>query len=155
MDADELFLKGDELYEKGDFVGAFSAFMQAAKKGSTSCMTRVASMYTCGEGVNCDYDKAIEWELKAIEGGEITALVNLGISYRIKGDIRKAKHWFERAIESGDGSGALELAKLYMVSPKEKERTIEYLNLAITSSNMCEADIEEAQELLSELRGII
>ena len=155
MDADELFLKGDELYEKGDFVGAFSAFMQAAKEGNTSCMTRVASMYTCGEGINCDYDKAIEWELKAIEGGEVTALVNLGISYRIKGDIRKAKHWFERAIESGDGSGALELAKLYMVSPKEKERTIGYLNLAITSSNMCEADIEEAQELLSELRGII
>jgi hypothetical protein len=112
-------------------------------------------MYTCGEGINCDYDKAIEWELKAIEGGEVTALVNLGISYRIKGDIRKAKYWFERAIESGDGSGALELAKLYMVSPKEQERTIAYLNLAITSSNMCEADIEEAQELLSELRGSI
>ena len=155
MDVDDLFLKGDELYEKGDFVGAFSAFMQAAKKGNTSCMMRVASMYTCGEGVNCDYNKAIEWELKAIDGGEITALVNLGISYRIKGDIRKAKYWFERAIEAGDGSGALELAKLYMVSPKEEERTIEYLNLAITSSKMCEADIEEAQELLSELRGII
>lgn len=155
MNADELFLKGDELYEKGDFVGAFSAFMQAANKGCTSSMTRVASMYTCDEGINCDYDKAIEWELKAIEGGEITALVNLGISYRIKGDIRRAKYWFERAIESEDGSGALELAKLYMVSPKEQERTIEYLNLAITSSNMCEADIEEAQELLSELRGSI
>ncbi|WP_043649179.1 tetratricopeptide repeat protein [Chitinilyticum litopenaei] len=153
MQTDELFLKGDELYEKGDFAGAFAAFMQAAMEGDTSCMLRVAVMYTCGEGVNCDYDKAIEWELKAVEGGEISALVNLGISFRIKGDIRKAKHWFERAIESGDGSGALELAKLYLVSPKENERTIEYLKLAISSKNMCEVEVEEAQKLLSELEA--
>jgi TPR repeat protein len=40
-------------------------------------------------------------------------MVNLGITYRLKGDIRKSKAWFEKAIETGDGSAALELAKLY------------------------------------------
>lgn len=153
MSPGELFLKGDELYENGNFEEAFSAFLMAAEQGDTSCMTRVASMYTCGEGVSCDFDKAIEWELKAIEGGETSALVNLGISYRMKGNLKKARYWFEKAIEAGDGCGALELAKLYMVTPKESERAGSYLCLAIANNNMCEADIEEAQELLAELQS--
>ncbi len=145
----ELFLMGDKLYEQGKFGEAFSVFLSAAENGDVSCMTRVAAMCTCGEGVDCDYDKAIGWELNAIKLGDI---LNIGISYRIKGEIRKAKYWFEEALKAGDGSGALELAKLYMVSDKETVKVKEYLNLAIVDPNMCEADIEEAQQLLSEVK---
>jgi TPR repeat protein len=69
----------------------------------------------------------------------------------MKGDIRKSKKWFEKAIKSGDGSAALQLAKLYMVSDKEKDTVKFYLKHAINNENMCEADIEEAEKLLSEM----
>lgn len=151
MGSEELYLKGDELFEHGDFELAFAAFLSAAEEGCAHSMLRLASMYTCGEGVPCNYDKAIEWELKAVETGEQIALLNLGISYRIKGDIIKAKYWFEKSLEAGDGSGALELAKLYMVSSKEKAKVIGYLQLAISAEDMCESDIEEAEALLAQL----
>lgn len=151
MEIEELFLNGDELFENGEFELAFAAFLSAAEEGCAHSMLRLASMYTSGEGVPCNYDKAIEWELKAVERGDLAALLNLGISYRIKGNILEAKYWFEKSLEAGDGSGALELAKLYMVSSKEKAKVIEYLQFAISAENMCEADIEEAQGLLAQL----
>ena len=85
-DNEKLFLKADELYEKGEFSSAFDTFLQAAENGDTSSMLRLASMYTCGEGVKCDYDRAEDWELKAIKAGDQTGMVNLGITYRLKGD---------------------------------------------------------------------
>lgn len=144
-------LKGDELYDQGNYEEAFSNFLASANAGCAHSMLRLASMYVCGEGVKCNYDKAIEWEHKAVECGEPIALLNLGISYRIKGNIIKAKYCFEQSIAAGDGSGALELAKLYMVSSKENDKIFEYLQFAIHAENMCEADIEEAQQLLLAL----
>lgn len=150
MNNDELFQKAHELYEDGDYSSAFDLFLKAAENGDTGSMLRIATMYTCGEGVDCSYDKAEEWELKAIECGDITGMVNLGITYRMKGDIRKSKEWFQKALKAGDGSAALELAKLFMVSEKETETIIQYLNQAISSESICESEIEEAEKLLSD-----
>ncbi len=151
MQIESLFNRADELHDKGEFISAFRLFSEAAESGDTAAMLRMASMYTCGEGVQCDYTKAEQLELNAIESGDLTGLVNLGITYRFKGDIRNSKKWFLKAIEAGDGSGALELAKLYLVSDNEIETTRNYLELAINNPNMCEADIEEAKALLAEL----
>ena len=151
MNNESLFLKADKLYNKGDYSSAFQIFLRAAKNGDTSSMLRIALMYTCGEGVHCNYDKAEKWELKAIEAGDNTGMVNIAITYRIKGDIRSAKAWLEKAFKAGDGSAALELAKLYMVSEKESDTVKFYLKQAIKNENMCEADIEEAEKLLLEL----
>ncbi len=150
MDNEKNFIKADELYENGDYKSAFDMFLKGAKSGDTSCMLRLALMYSTGEGVEFNYDKAEEWELKAINSGDPTGMINLGITYRMKGDIRKSKEWFEKSLKSGDGSAALELAKLYMVSKKETETVIGYLKQAISNDDMCEADIEEAEKLLSE-----
>lgn len=51
MSENELFSLGYSLYEKGKFKRAFNAFLKAANEGDTSSMTRVAMMYTSGEGV--------------------------------------------------------------------------------------------------------
>jgi TPR repeat protein len=152
MENEKLFLEGNALYEKGELKKAFEIFLRAATLGDTSSMTRVASMYTCGEGVNCDYDKAIEWELKAAGEGDVTALFNLGISYRIKGDIRNSKSWFEKALQAGDASAAIELAKLVLVSDKEIDTAIAYLNAALENKpTLCESEIQAAETLLLEL----
>lgn len=149
MDNEALLVEGDEYFDNGDYEAAFSIYLRAAEAGCVHSMLRLASMYTLGEAVACNYDKAIEWELKAVDCGEPTALLNVGITYRIKGDIIKAKYWLEKSMAAGDGSGALQLAKLYMVSPKENDKIREYLNFAINAENMFESDLEEARKLLS------
>lgn len=149
---DSLFERGDALEEQGLFEQAFEAFSAGAEAGDASCMTRLALLYTLGKGIPfSDYDKAIEWETKAYEGGYALALFNLGITYRMKGDLLAARACLEKALAAGDNSAALELAKLYVVSPKESETVRDYLGLVIGDDSLCEAEREEAARLLSRL----
>jgi TPR repeat protein len=151
VSADSKFIRGDQECEKGNFEKAFKIFLDLAKGGKPSAMTRIANMYTCGEGVRCDYDKAIYWEKKAVDSGDRSALMNLGISYRIKGDMVAAKYWFETSLEKGDDDAALELAKLYMVSEKETEKVKYYLDIVANSNTACIASSEEAKSIIASL----
>ena len=148
---EKLFESADSHYENGEFKEAFEMFYTAAINGDSGCMMNLASMYSAGEGVERNFDKAIEWELKAIEAGNETAMFNLGITYRIKGDIINSKRWFEKAYKLGDGYAALELAKLYSVSHKETDTVKFYLHKALQSDDLFEDDIELAKNLLTRL----
>ena len=150
--ADSHFERGDALEEQGSFAQAFEEFTAGAKAGDVSCMTRLALLYTLGKGIDCcDFDQAIEWEKKAHEAGSTMALFNLGVTYRMKGDLLEARACFEKALSAGDNSAALELAKLYVVSPKESETARNYLNLVLADHSLCEAEREEARGLLSRI----
>lgn len=144
--------RGDALEAKGAFKQAFKEFASGAEAGDANCMLRLALLYTLGKGVDCcDYDKAIEWETKALESGSTMAQVNLGITYRIKGDILKARSYFEQALSAGDNGAALELAKLYAVSSSESEKVRYYLGLVLDDHSLFEAEREEAKNLLSRI----
>lgn len=146
------FERGHALEEQGFFEQAFEEFMAGANAGDAFCMTRLALLYTLGKGVACcDYDKAIEWETKAHEAGSPMALFNLGITHRMKGDLLEARSCFEKALSAGDNSAALELAKLYVVSPKESETVQYYLGLALSDDSLGEAAREDAQKLLAQV----
>ena len=136
---------------RGYFRKAFTLFEMGAEAGDVDCMLQLGVMYTCGEGVACDYNKAVAWERKAIESGSTLALLNLGITYRIKGELRQARHWFERALDAGDAEAALELGKLYLVSDLEVATVRKYLKMVLLAENVCEASREEAESLLEEL----
>jgi len=150
--AGSMFEAGFSAYEKGYFRKAFKLFKEGAENGDVDCMIKLAIMYTCGEGVRCDYDSAIEWERRAVDSGSASAVINLGISFRIKGDLKQARNWFEKALDDGDGEAALHLAKLYMVSDKETEKVKEYLAIAVSSERICEYSVEEARTLLELLQ---
>lgn len=150
--ADSHFVRGDALEEQGLFEQALEAFSAGANAGDVSCMTRLALLYTNGQGVDCcDFDKAIEWEMKAHEAGDSMALFNLGITHRMKGDLLEARACFEEALSAGDNSAALQLAKLYVVSPKESEMVRHYLGMVLADDTLCEAEREEAASLLARL----
>lgn len=97
---------------------------------------------------NENLDDAIE---TATVLGDDVAAFHVAVTYRVKGDARNARIWFERALRAGDGEAALELAKMYMISDLEHERVREYLTTAIDSDSICEASREEAKALLAEL----
>ncbi|MFT4926752.1 MAG: TPR repeat protein [Phenylobacterium sp.] len=151
MTDDEIFIAADNAYDNGDFTKALLLFTQLAERSDYAAMSRLASMYTCGEGVACDYQEAIRWEIKALGSGQTSSLINIGITYRMLGDIKVAKEYFEQAVLKGDGEAALQLAKLYMVSDKEIQTTKRYLNIALQSDNLCEESIDEAKSIMAEM----
>lgn len=153
MIKEDQFAKADQLFKDGDYRAAFKLFLSLAKMGDASAMTRVALM--CGEGQGAEYsfEESLKWDMKAAEAGNPIALLNLGITYRRHGDAKRAREWFEKALQGGDGEAALELAKMYMISDLETPRVKNYLQVALASKNMCEASREEAERLLDELKA--
>lgn len=146
---ESLFNEANEKYENGEFVEAFHLFMEAANKGDESAMGRLACMYADGEGVERSYQKSIEWDTKAIKCGAKLSILNLGITYRMMGDILKAKECFRESAHLGDADAALNLAKLYMVSEKETEAIKKYLNIALANASDDAELVAEAMNYLS------
>lgn len=149
MGTDQLFIAADAAHDAGDYATALRLFREAAALGDAHAMSRIACMYDNGEGVHRDVTMSIAWDLKAIGLGNVTSMLNLAVTYRRLGDIRTARDWFERALEAGDGSAALELAKLYSVSEKEVDAVTAYLRRALASDDLSPADRDEAQEMLA------
>lgn len=147
----EKFDRADLLFEAGDYALAFSEFRRLAEEGSSSAMLRVASMLSAAMGTDYDLDEAIRWEKKAAELGDPIAFLNLGISYRCKGDLKRARESFELAYELDDPEAALELAKLYRVSDIESAKVHFYANKALSMGDLSESSVEEAKALLGLL----
>lgn len=139
-------------YDRGHLNKAFKLFLAGAESGDVDCMAMVAVMYGAGEGARIDLEKSIEWDQKAIAAGSELAFLNIAITYRCLGDLVNARHWFERALDCGDGEAALHLAKLYMVSDLEAGTVSKYLRIAIDSQNAFEDTRTEARQLLA-VRG--
>jgi uncharacterized protein len=151
MDKTKRFAKADELYEGGRYKEAFDLFLGLAEEGDPSATSRIADMFGSGKGTDYNFEKSVEWDMKAVELGSPVSRFNLGVSYRTKGDVKRAKYWFEEALRFGDDSAAVELAKLYMVSDLENNKIASYLKLAIESANITEDDRREALALFEEL----
>lgn len=152
MNSDEIFVLADEQYDLGNFENAFALFVDAAELGDSGAMSRLACMCADGEGITQSYEKSLEWDLKAIELGEPSSMLNIGITYRGLGDLKAARQWFEKSLANGDGEAALALAKLYTASDNEDENIRHYLNIAAAHDSICELSREEAKELLSQFR---
>lgn len=146
----ESFSEADKLWDSGNYNEAFTLFNKLAENGDVSSMSRLAVIYTDGRGVETDIKKSIYWDMRAIENGCKASLSNLAITYRMRGDIKRSKTWFQKAVDAGDGDAALELAKLYMVSDKETDMIVYLLEKVIHSGSSTENSINEAKNMLPE-----
>ncbi len=142
------FDQGVLAYEKKAYRKAFKLFLSGLANNEFDCLYKLSHMYTTGLGVECSYEKAIEMDLKSFQLGNISGALNLGIDYRMIGDIKKSKYWFETAFNLGDMEAALELAKLYMVSDLEVEKIKHFLKMVVQSNDVTEDSKEQAQKFL-------
>lgn len=142
------FDQGVLAYEKKAYRKAFKLFLSGLANNEFECLSWLSNMYTTGLGVECNYEKAIEMDLKIFQLGNISGALNLGIDYRMIGDIKKSKYWFETAFNLGDMEAALELAKLYMVSDLEIEKITHFLKLVVRSNDVTEDSKEQAKNFL-------
>ena len=153
---ENLFAKACACYEKRRFQRAFFLFLQGARQGNDECMTRVADMYDDEVGVlpsEDNLDRARAWYRRAIAAGNITALHNLGVSYRRTGDILAAKECFEQVLAAGYTDAALDLAKMYMICPNHKETVLAYLKILLADEEAIPCCREEAEALVRTLEG--
>ena len=100
----------------------------SSKNGCARALRHIGFCYEDGNGVEEDINKAIEWYDKAIELGDLSAMVTKGaIYYYGKGGIpinyEEAVKWFKRAAESGDDDGMCRLADCYL-SGKAVEKNV-------------------------------
>ncbi len=141
----------EERYEE-----AYTLFTQLAKMGNAYAMSALARLYEDGRGVKPDFNQALRWAEKAIEAGNVTAIYNLAVTYRRIGNLRQSKRLFERVLELGELSAALDLAKMYMVSDKETDTVRKFLQMVlkgVPQIDVSEDNIQEAEQLLGELDG--
>ena len=144
------FCRAHRFKDAGKYRKAFKIFRKLAKR-NTYAMVSLANLYSGGFGIEYSFEKIVKWEKKAAEQGDDCGMINLGTTYRRAGDVRTAKAWYEKALQAGDGSAALEIAKMYLISDLETKRVKNYLHRALEVGQLCEADEEEIQALLEEL----
>lgn len=88
-----------------------------AKRGNTNSQYELGLMYQLGEGIDRDYQKAIEWYQKAAEQGNMNAQINLGrmfynVSWLHK-NYDEAVKWFSKAAEQDNAEAQYYLANMY------------------------------------------
>jgi phosphohistidine phosphatase len=152
LEDEEKYQLASLLEKTGKYRRAFKLFRRLSKQGNSAAMTRLVSFYDKGYGVKQSRKKMLEWEKRAAKAGDAPSLFNLGLRYRQAGDVRQAQKWFEKALAAGEGAAALEIAKMYLISPSESGRVKYYLRLAL-ETGVSAAREKEIRHLLEELKG--
>lgn len=68
--------------KSGDYETAYREFNALADQGDTKAMVTIGMFYYKGEGFPRDYDKAMDWFLRAMALGNGDAYNNIGVMYR-------------------------------------------------------------------------
>tara|TARA_B100001013_G_scaffold249033_1_gene154555 strand:- start:232 stop:717 length:486 start_codon:yes stop_codon:yes gene_type:complete len=152
-DEDAIFKQASKEWDAGKTKQAYKLFAQAAEQGDLSSLHNLAYFYDVGIGVTKNEKKALRLYKHAVRQGNVTSMCNIGTIYRDWGNFRRARFWFLKAFENGDGDAALELAKMYLKrnARGDSKRASKYLKLAISAKSVTEASVEEAELLLSNL----
>ncbi len=102
------FAAGLSAYQNGDYETAFKEFERLAEKGVVLGQTNIGYMYSLGEGVEQDLEKATFWFRKAAENGSTAAQLTMGaLAFHGEGMERssiEAYAWFSIAAVGGQDS---------------------------------------------------
>lgn len=155
MKPQDLFAKANESWDAGDLRGAFELFSVAAKNGDASSQNSLGYFYDHGIGIKKNHENAFLWYRRSARQGDVCAISNIAISFRDKGDLKKARIWFRKALMLGDMDAALELGKLHIQSKTRgfANRARKYLSMAKSAKNISDESREEADALISELKS--
>ncbi|AWM80061.1 hypothetical protein DKL61_06655 [Gammaproteobacteria bacterium ESL0073] len=154
---DDFYIKAEELETKGFYKELFSVCLKYSKSNNQE-LANAATRYlaTIYSNKRVSLNKLIEYESKIIQFEQekelkSTALENIAITYRFKGDLQAYKYFLEKAIILNDSSAALALANLYSVSSKENVRIEKLLKIILNDDKSLEEDKNEAKQLQNDI----
>ena len=124
-----------------------------AKAGDREAQFSLGVCYDYGRGVHRSSTQALHWYRLAARRGSAQAANNIGNTYRALGRAKLAERWLLKAVELGESSSLLSLAKLYLGSEQTQGKAGEALGrlLAVPDAEMSEDTREQAEALLSKL----
>lgn len=145
-DADAQFALGckyfwaDDPNYKQDYVEARKWYEEAAKQGNVPALNNLGIIYAQGKGVKPDYKKAIKYFEQAAQSNFPNSQRYLGYIYwqglgGIPKDIDKAKMWFEKGANQGDGKSIAGLATIYILNDKNYPAGLKLLKDALKDNN--------------------
>lgn len=149
--ASDLFLRADELWDRGEYGPALRLFLAAAKAGDLGAQINVGYCYDNGIGVAPDRSKALYWYKRAYRRGDASAANNIGTIWRDEQNSRRALYWFQKAVRLGGEGANLEIAKHYLreCNPEKASR---FLDKVCKSQRVSQAEAEEARSLLKDVK---
>lgn len=108
-------------FSKKDYDTAFEYFNKALEGKEqifvADAMNGIGYLYHYGQGVEQDYEQAIEWHKKAAELGNATAMNEIGYIYSngegVEVDYTQALEWHERAADLGDATAMNNIGYMY------------------------------------------
>jgi hypothetical protein len=116
LDAEAVFQRGEDLYQRQQFAAAAPLLQQAATMGHAGAQARLAAMYGTGRGVGRDPRRAADLYEAAALQGNVAAQFALGVQHEIGNgvprDREKALHWLRQAAGNGDARAAAYVAAL-------------------------------------------
>ncbi|MFT4251645.1 MAG: hypothetical protein QM608_04085 [Caulobacter sp.] len=145
-----------EAEEAGDYARAREGYARCADLGDITGLTNLAYMHDTGLGAPPDKDEAMRLYRQAWRKARSTvAANNIAILYRERGDYRAMVRWFARCAAEGDDSACLQLAKCYLEGVgvrRSVDAAVRCLAKVLSSDNVYEDDVEQAQALMEQFR---
>jgi len=151
MDNYQIFLQACEFWGEGNGKRAFQLFLKAARNGDSSSQHNVGFFFDEGLGAKRNWKKALYWYRRAWRsGGQSSTCSNIARLYADVGNNRRAKYWWGKAIEMGDGDAALDQAKFLIKRGRKVDGplVVSLLHFAAKSVHISASGIDEAEELL-------
>jgi len=152
LKANELFVRGNEEWDRGNLGSAFRLFLSAAKAGDEGAQVNLGFFYDTGLGVRPNRDSAVRWYRRAYRQGSAEGAANIGTIWRDEGKLLRALAWFRKAVALGNSDAHLEIAKIYL-RRGDKKSAMYHLKrtLTATPNKVTEDSREDAGRLLRGL----
>lgn len=144
------FDRGNEAYQRGEFITAFKEWTLAAEEGDAQAQHGLGNIYEYGSGVPKDYSMALEWYKAAAEKAFAPAEYRLGRLYKFHltddpDNLAVAASWYRKAAAQGHAEAQLALAAMYFKGEGVPKDETEAWMLA---SDAADQGLADAQELL-------
>ena len=111
------FSTAAQLYERGDYEGAFEQWQALANQGDMRAQYRLARMFAEGTWVPRDDRAALRWFRQAAEQGSTEARYELALMYSlgrgVPRDRSRAAHWYGLLAEDGHLTAQYLLARMH------------------------------------------
>ncbi len=106
----------DDAYQTAVFAQARAEWELKAGQGDMQSQRQLGVMYLLGQGIDPDYDLALEWFNKAAAQGEHIAQYQLGVMYAegkgVDQSNVQAHMWYSLAVQQGNPSARIRLDEL-------------------------------------------
>ena len=124
--AHDLYLRADRQQRAGNLNSAFRLLLTAAKLGDPAAQLSLGYTYDVGTGIRRNRESAMHWYLKAYRSlrGWGAAASNIGTIFRDEGNYPEAIRWFRRGARDGDVGANLELAKIQLKNPRQRDKAV-------------------------------